>query len=81
MAGAAGTMPHMPKEKPKRGRPQGRRQTVSLYARVDPDLAQVWNDYVESLRPKTSSNSMIELLIEDYLRAKGLWPPPPAEQD
>lgn len=65
----------------KRGRPSGRKETVPLYARVDPGLATVFKAYVDTIKPKTSDSAMIGLLIEQFLTDKGLWPPadqPPA---
>lgn len=62
-------------KKPTSGRPKGRKPTEVVTARIAPDLAQAFNEHVESLRPKTSVTAMLTFLIENYLESKGLWPP------
>ena len=56
---------------------------ITLCAGVDPDLnlGQAFNEYVDSLRPKTTTHAVIEMLIERYLTESGMWPSaqPPSE--
>jgi hypothetical protein len=75
MVGVAPTIQGMAKKKASnRGRPPGRRETVPVYARVDPALAEAWNDYIDTIEPATSGSAMIELLMKQHLRKRGLWP-------
>jgi hypothetical protein len=76
-------MPGMSSKKPNRkpGRPQGKRQTAPLYARVDPRLADAFNGHVDTLRPKTSASAVIEMLIEQFLSEAGKWPPQPLSSE
>lgn len=85
MTAAAATMPGMSKKRPNAsqegGKPEkpekpGRRPSVVLFARVDPALGNAFNDHVQSIRPKTTTQAVLELLIEQYLEGLGLWPPP-----
>jgi len=71
----------MPSNKRKPGRPTGRKQTASIFARISPQLAQVFNDQVEAIRPKTSASAVVEMLIERWLTEQGYWPPPGKEGD
>ena len=78
MATATANMPNMAREKKNQpkdetGKPK-RRPSVTLYARVEPELGRIFNEHVDTLRPKTSTQAMIEHLIEQYLRDQGLWP-------
>jgi hypothetical protein len=82
MATATATIGGMPKKKPgKPGRPPGRKPTAPIFARIDLDLFQAWHDHVERLKPKTTINAMVALAIEEYLRSKGDWPPPPLTEE
>lgn len=75
MGGASATIFDMAKTQKGKGRPStGRRQTVPVYARIDPALAKAFNEYVDSLEPKTSASAMVELLIKRLLRELSLWP-------
>ena len=62
-------------KKPKRGRPPGRRPSTAVYVRLNPELADVFDRHVDSLRPKTTTTGVVSMLIEDWLRQQGLWPP------
>jgi hypothetical protein len=87
VAQIADTLPGMTKKnnKPggktggkKRGRkPTGRTPYVTVYVRVRPELAKALEDYRSSLRPKPTQNAVAETALEDFLTAKGFWPPAP----
>jgi hypothetical protein len=51
-----------------------RRPPITLCAVVDPDLGQAFNECVDSLRPKTTTQAVIEMLIERYVAESGKWP-------
>lgn len=78
---SSGTTALMDSKKPsgrKRGRkPTGRTPTVPLLARVSPSLAEALQRYIDEQRPAPSQNSVLETAIEDFLAAKGFWPPKP----
>jgi hypothetical protein len=78
MAGAAATTADMGKKTSSgaSGRKPNRRPSVTLYARVEPQLGQAFKDYVDSLRPRTDVQAVIEMLIEQHLKGLSLWPPP-----
>jgi hypothetical protein len=64
-----------PSPEPEKKSPK-RRPAVTLFARVEPDLGNAFKAHVETIRPKTSDQAVIEMLIERYLKELGLWPPP-----
>lgn len=67
----------MKDKKPKktRGRPAtGRSPSVTIFARVPPQLAKAFEAYLESLRPKPSSTAVVIAALEDFLQGKGFWP-------
>jgi hypothetical protein len=61
----------------KPGRPKGRKPTYPLYARIKPSLGEAFDAYVESIQPRTSTTAVIEMILEQYLHAQGVWPPIP----
>jgi hypothetical protein len=66
----------MAKKKPKGdGVPKPNRSpSYSLYARISPELGEALNRYVDSLRPRPSLASVLEVFIEDSLAKAGFWP-------
>lgn len=72
----ADTMPRMAKKKLKGdGAPKPNRSpSYSLYARISPELGEALNRYVDSLRPRPSLASVLEVFIEDALAKAGFWP-------
>jgi len=63
-------------KKRKPGRPAtGRKETVAIFARVSPELGTAFEAYLDSQRPRPTTNAVIEILIEDFLTAQGFWPP------
>ncbi len=51
-----------------------RRTPVTLHAEVDPDLGRAFDEYVDNLRPRTTTHAVIEMLIERHLTELGKWP-------
>lgn len=82
MVNRGGTMLDMAKSsKPSKkgpGRPAGRKPTTTIYARVEPSLGAALDAYLDSLRPRPTTTSVIVVAIEEYLKQQGFWPPPPA---
>ncbi len=62
-------------EQPRQGRPPGRKPTEVLTTRVPPLLAETFRKAVEAFRPRTTDNAVLAMLVEDWLRSQGLWPP------
>jgi hypothetical protein len=79
MAGGTATIAGMARKKrPASGSSsgQGRSPAYTLFARIHPDLGQAWEQYLASLRPKPTAVSAIEVVLEEFLKAQGFWPPP-----
>jgi hypothetical protein len=69
------------KKKPGRGGPAtGRSPFVAVFARVPPPLAQALEGYRNTLRPKPTATAVVVAALEDFLQAKGFWPPPDLSQ-
>jgi hypothetical protein len=63
------------KDKKGRGRPAtGRTPSVTIFARVPPQLAEALEMYLNGLRPKPSTTAVVIAALEDFLQAKGFWP-------
>lgn len=62
-----------PKKKP--GRPAKPRQTEPIQIRVDPALARAIEEL--AARNHHSRTQEIALVLEEKLKAEGLWPPKP----
>jgi hypothetical protein len=63
------------KDKKPRGRPAtGRTPSITIFARVPPQLAEALEAYLDSLRPKPSTTAVVIAALEDFLQAKGFWP-------
>lgn len=76
------TIPDMAKKKPNGpGRPAtGRKPTITIYARVRPELGEALEAYLASLRPRPTGTAVLEAALEDFLQGKGFWPPPQTKQ-
>jgi hypothetical protein len=63
-------MAHKPKRR--QGRPQGRKETMPVQARVDPKL----HEALETLSERNRRSMSAELIIalEKHLAEAGLWP-------
>jgi hypothetical protein len=76
-----GTLSGMAKKKrPTPGQTQGRSPAYTLYARIDPDLGEAFEDLLGSIQPRTTTVGLVELILRDYLTRAGKWPrpaPPP----
>lgn len=68
-------MPTMADKDKKPKRPK-RRPHISVTARLDRKLGDAFHEHVETLRPKPNIQSIIAMLIEDWLKEAGKWPPP-----
>lgn len=67
------------KRKGKRGRPVGRTPSITVFARVRPEIGDVLHAHIESISPKTTLSAVVELAITQYLERHGLWPPSSAQ--
>lgn len=54
--------------------PSGR-QGKSMQMYIPPDLADAFDAYVESSRPRTTKTAIVVMLLEDFLKKTGHWPP------
>jgi hypothetical protein len=66
---------HGPQPRRKRGQPDLANGYL-IFARVRPDLRDAWKAYLSSLQPRCTSAAALEVAIEDFLAARGFWPPP-----
>ena len=41
-------------------------------------LLRIFDKHIETLRPETDRTKMLKMLMEEYLKSNGLWPPPEA---
>lgn len=80
MAGNGSTLLDMakrtPPPNPQRGRPRGRKPTYPFGARIDPKLGAAFDAYLESLEPKPTATSVIEMMLRRFLQSQNFWPPP-----
>lgn len=53
----------------------------AVNAWINPDLHASLQAYLDAQRPKPTLTSVIEVAIEDFLRAQGFRPPADAEED
>jgi len=42
---------------------------------IDPALYEALRAYLGSQRPRPTTTSVVEVALEDFLRARGFWPP------
>ncbi len=68
------------KKRPRKGKSQGRSPSYPLFTRLPPELGAAFKAYVESLRPKPTDTSVLQMFIEDGLKARGFWPPKSSEE-
>ena len=61
-------------EEPKSGK-QNRSPNYTVFARIPPELGAAFEAYINSLRPKPTTTSVIQTFIEDGLERVGFWPP------
>jgi hypothetical protein len=52
-----------------------KRTGVPVYAYVDPELRHALDRYLEETRPNPSLTSALEVALEEFLKARGYWPP------
>lgn len=64
---------HGPKPKWVWGTP---RVDPRLVFHLSPELLDALTEHIEATRPKPGLSSVLRVAVEDYLRARGLWPPP-----
>jgi hypothetical protein len=75
------TIPVMAKKQTRAGQGQppknkpNRKPSHDLFVRLDKPLGEAFVDHVKGLRPRTSTTAVVEMLIEQYLSSRGLWPP------
>jgi hypothetical protein len=63
----------MTKKKNKRRRELG--LVVPLNAEIDRELHTAFMLFLDTSRPKVSIRAAVETALEDFLRARDLWPP------
>lgn len=64
-------------EKPGPGRPPADEPKAKRVAfRLRADLERALVAYLDSLRPRPTDTSVMEVALEDFLRSKGFWSPP-----
>lgn len=61
--------------------PQGRSPSVTVFARVSPELGSALDAYIEGTRPRTDKTAVVALALEEYLTKVGFWPPPAPATD
>lgn len=69
---------HTIMSKPKKPAAQSPRpgvQQISAYIRDE--LADAFERYLRETRPRPTRRSVFEAALEDFLSAKGYWPPQP----
>jgi hypothetical protein len=60
----------------RRGTPKPNRSPAySLYARIDKDISEAFEELVENSEPKASKKAHLELALKDYLTNKGIGRP------
>ena len=85
MIESAATIATMPSKKPGRGagRPPNDPPKISesISLRVSAEMNAVLQAHVDSIKPKTTSSAVLVLALEEYLVARGLWPPNKSDAD
>jgi hypothetical protein len=74
MAAGTVTIAGMAKKKPAGDKPN-RTPNYTVFARISPELGEAFDAYVNSLRPKPTATSVLQVCIEEFLKEKGFWPP------
>lgn len=54
--------------------PPNRSEHRTLNVRLEPWLAQAFECWMDSLRPQPTLKSAVEMILEEFLRAKGFIP-------
>lgn len=52
-----------------------RSPAYTVFARIPPELGAALDAFVNSLRPKPTATSVLQVCIEEFLKQKGFWPP------
>jgi hypothetical protein len=47
----------------------------TLYLRLDVELAEALRAYIDSIRPRSTTNAVMAHIVEQHLIEKGYWPP------
>lgn len=82
MHGATATIGVMPKKKDSSdGKKPNRTPAVTIFARIKPRLGRALEDYINSVRPRTSTTAVLEAALEDFLSVQGFWPPKTPDAD
>lgn len=53
---------------------QGRSPHYQLFVRIDPDLGDAFQEYLDETEPKPTTTSAVELAIKLLLKQAGRWP-------
>jgi hypothetical protein len=78
MSEATVTIRGMKKRKPsgkKPDQPRGRSPSEAIFVRINPGLGKALESYMNGVRPKTTRTAVIEAALEEFLAARGHWPP------
>ena len=78
LADSTVTIPDMgkkKKKKPEKGTPQGRTPGYTVFARVPPELGAALEACIKALKPKPTITSAVQDALEEWLKARGFWPP------
>ena len=71
------TMLDMAKRKPTQPEPKDDAPgDFPMSLRLDPDLHEALKRFVKAQKFKTSKTDVIEVAIQELLKAEGFWPPP-----
>lgn len=81
MAASFGTISSMAKKKTTDTAEEKKPGTVVVYGRIPSDMNEILQKYVDGFRPKTSVSALIQMLLEDHLREKNLWPSPEQSEE
>ena len=79
MSAAADTIDLMAEKKKRKGpgRPAtGRSPSVTIFARVTPDVAQALEDYINSFQYPPKTVAIVTRALKDLLEREGFWPRP-----
>jgi hypothetical protein len=66
---------HGPEPKSPRGTRRNARGQRNLNVWIDDHLDAAFEEAVEAVRPRTHKTALLEVILEEYLAGKGLWPP------
>jgi hypothetical protein len=57
-----------------KGRARERGETATFMTEFDPELLSAIDSFVAGHRPKTTRRSVLEMMAEEFLEKRGLWP-------